>query len=73
MNDPLNLFLAYLFTTDESVNQETFGVFKMDFTPTVLKYGYTALSISSGSSFSVNCIIRTSLKDGNDFYFGGKA
>ena len=29
MNDPLNSFLAYLFTT--SVESGTFGVFKMDF------------------------------------------
>ena len=72
MNDPQNDFFVYLFTTDESVNQGTFGVFKMDFTSTILKYGYTALSLSSGSSFSVNCIIRTSLTDGNDFYFAGK-
>ena len=73
MNDPVNSYLAYLFTTDNKVNSGTFGVFKMDFTPTTLKYVYTALSMSSGSSFSVNCIMRTSLTDGNDFYFAGKA
>ena len=73
MNDPLNSFLAYLFTTDKNVDSGTFGVFKMDFTPTTLKYVYTALSMSSGPSFSVNCIIRTSQTDGNDFYFAGKA
>jgi hypothetical protein len=32
MNDPLNTKIAYLFTLDKNVNQETFGVFKMDFT-----------------------------------------
>ena len=73
MNDPVNLFLVYLFTTDKNLAFGTFGVFKMDFTPTSLKYGYTVLSMSSGLSFSVNCIIRTSLTDGNDFYFAGKA
>ena len=31
MNDPQNLFLAYLFTTDKNVASGTFGVFKMDF------------------------------------------
>ena len=71
MNDPLNSFLAYLFTTDKNVDSGTFGVFKMDFTPTTLKYVYTALSMSSGSSFSVNCIIKTSLTDANDFLFAG--
>ena len=60
MNDPLNLFMVYLFTIDKSVDQGTFGVFKIDFTPTTLKYVYTVLTMSSGSSFSVNCIIRTS-------------
>ena len=29
--------------------------------------------MSSGLSFSVNSIIRSSLTDGNDFYFAGKA
>ena len=73
MNDPINSYFAYLFVTNNNLNSGTFGVFKMDFTPSSMKYVYTALSMSSGSSFSVNCIIRTSLKDGNDFYFGGKA
>ena len=73
MNDPVNLFMAYLFTTDKAKASETFGVFKMDFAPTSLKYGYTVLSMGSGLSFSVNCIIRTSLTDGNDFYFAGKS
>ena len=56
MDDPLNSFLAYLFTTDKNLNSGTFGVFKMDFTPTSFKYVYTTLSMSSGSSFTVNCI-----------------
>ena len=45
----------------------------MDFTPTVLKYAYTTLSLSSGLFFSVNSITRTSQTDPNDFYFVGKA
>ena len=73
MNDPLNSFLVYLFTTNKNLDQGTFGVFKMDFSFTTPKYSYTSLSMSSGLSFSVNCIVRTSLTDGNDFYFAGKA
>ena len=72
LDDPLNPYKAYLFTTDNNLNSGTFGVFKMDFTPATLKYVYTILSMSSGSSFSVNCIVRTSLTNENDFYFGGK-
>ena len=45
----------------------------MDFTPTVLKYVYTSLTMSSGQFFSVNSIFRTSQTDPNDFYFAGKA
>ena len=50
----------------------------MDFTPTSLTntkfhYVYTTLSMSSGTTFSVNCLIRTSLTDANDFLFAGKA
>ena len=45
----------------------------MDFTPTALKYVYTILSVSSGQFFSVNCLIRTSKTDANDFLFAGKA
>ena len=71
INDPTNLFLTYLFATDKNIASGTFGVFKIDFTPTTLKYVYTALSMSSGSSFSVNCIIKTSLTDANDFLFAG--
>ena len=73
IDDPVNLFLVYLFTIDYNINSGTFGVFKMDFTPSSLKYVYTAFSMSSGSTFSVNSIIRTSLTDPNDFYFAGKA
>ena len=73
MSDPMNSFLAYLFTTDKTIASGTFGVFKIDFTPATLKYVYTVLSMGSGSSFSVNCIVRTSLTDANDFYFAGKA
>ena len=51
----------------------TFGVFKMDFTPTTLKYGYTPLTMSSGLPFSVTSLTRTSLTDANDFLFAGKA
>ena len=29
--------------------------------------------MSSGSSFTVNCIVRTSLTEANDFLFAGKA
>ena len=45
----------------------------MDFTSTPYKYVYTALSMSSGLSFSVNSIVRTSQTDANDFLFAGKA
>ena len=45
----------------------------MDFTPTVLKYVYTSLTMSSGQFFSVNSIFRTSQTDPNDFFFAGKA
>ena len=73
MNDPVNSFFVYLFSMDKNVNQNTFGVFKMDFTTLPYKYVYTAFTLSSGSSFSVNCIIRTSQTDANDFFFAGKA
>ena len=45
----------------------------MNFASSTPDYVYTALSMSSGPSFSVNCIIRTSLTDANDFLFAGKA
>ena len=48
MNDPANSYLAYLFTSDKSLYPETFGVFKLDFTPSSLKYVYTTLSMSTG-------------------------
>jgi hypothetical protein len=73
MNDPVNSFLAYLFATDNSVASGTFGVFKMDFTPSTLKYVYTPLTISSGLAFSVTSLFRSSLTDANDFLFAGKA
>ena len=73
MDDPMNSYMAYLFITDKNEDSGTFGVFKMDFTPTWLRYVYTPFSMSSGSSFSVNCIVRTSRTDANDFIFAGKA
>ena len=73
MNDPANSFIAYLFATDNSVASGTFGVFKMDFTPSTLKYVYTPLTISSGLAFSVTSLFRSSLTDANDFLFAGKA
>ena len=73
IDDPVNSFFAYLFIIDNNLNSGTFGVFKMDFTPTVLKYAYTTLSMSSGLFFSVNSITKTSQTDPNDFYFAGKA
>ena len=48
IDDPVNPFFVYLFTTDINRNQGTFGVFKMDFTPASLKYVYTDLLIGSG-------------------------
>ena len=45
----------------------------MDFTTYPYKYIYSTLSMSSGSFFSVNSIVRTSLTDANDFFFAGKA
>ena len=68
----MNSFLAYLFTLDKYQNKGIFGVFKIDFTSLPPKYVYTVLTMSSGSSFSVNSIIRTSKNDANDFYFAGK-
>ena len=41
MDDPMNSYMAYLFITDKNVNSGTFGVFKMDFSFTTPKYGYT--------------------------------
>ncbi len=73
MNDPLNKFFAYLFTTDNSVDSGTFGVFKMDFTTITPKYCYTPLTMSSGLAFSVTSLYRISLTDANDFLFAGKA
>lgn len=73
MDDPANSFLVYLFTTNMNVNSGTFGVFKMDFSVNSLKYVYTAFTMSSGLSFSVNSMIRTSKTDANDFLFAGKA
>ena len=73
MNDPVNTFLAYLFTTDISVSSGTFGVFKMDFSPILPKYDYTPLTMSSGLTFSVTSLFRISLTDANDFFFAGKA
>jgi hypothetical protein len=48
MNDPTNPYLAYLFTTDKNIASGTFGVFKMDFNSTSLKYVYTTFTMSSG-------------------------
>ena len=45
----------------------------MDFTPTILKYVYTELTMASGLPFSVNSLTRTSKTDTNDFLFAGKA
>ena len=73
MNDPVNSYLIYLFSFDKNVDSGTFGVFKMDFSLSSYKYVYTTLSMSSGSSFSVNCIVRTSQTDANEFLFAGKA
>ncbi len=73
MNDPVNTFIAYLFTTDNSVGSGTFGVFKMDFTTTIPKYVYTSLTMSSGLAFSVTFLTIISLTDANDFLFAGKA
>jgi hypothetical protein len=62
-----------LFTTDKNVALGTFGVFKMDFSPTILKYVYTILTMASGLPFSVTSLTRTSQTDANDFFFAGKA
>ena len=48
IDDPVNSYLAYLFATDYNINSETFGVFKIDFTPTSLNYVYTTLTMGSG-------------------------
>ena len=73
MNDPGNSNYAYLFATDKNVASGTIGVFKMDFTFPPYKYVYTALSMGSGSGFTVNTLARTSLSDANNFFFAGKA
>ena len=73
MNNPINPFQTYLFTTDKSVASGTFGVFKMDFSTVIPKYVYTALTIASGLPFSVTSLTRTSQTDTNDFLFAGKA
>ena len=73
MDDPLKPFITYVFATDKNVNSGTFGVFKIDFTPSSLNYVYTPLSMSSGQYFSANSIARISLLNPNDFYFAGKA
>ncbi len=73
MNDPVNSYLAYLFTFDKSPGSEIFGVFKMDFSSETYSYVYTKISMSSVSTFSVNSIIRISMTDSNDFLFAGKA
>ena len=73
MNDPVNSYLAYLFTYDKIIGSQKFGVFKMDFTPSSIKYVYTELSMRAGSAFSVNSIVRISLTEANDFLFAGKA
>ncbi len=73
MNNPINPFQAYLFTTDKNVASGTFGVFKMDFSTTIPKYIYTALTMASGLPFSVTSLTRTSQTDANDFIFAGKA
>ena len=48
LNDPVNNYLAYLFTTDKNLNSRTFGVYKMDFNFVTPKYVYTILTMSSG-------------------------
>ena len=73
MNNPINTFQGYLFTTDKSVASGTFGVFKMDFSTVLPKYIYTILTMASGLPFSVTSLTRTSQTDANDFLFAGKA
>jgi hypothetical protein len=73
LNDPVNSFFAYLFVACGSVASRTFGVFKMDFSTVTPKYVWTALSMSSGSGFTVNTLARISRTDANDFLFAGKA
>ena len=48
IDDPVNPYFVYLFTADINLNPGTFGVFKMDFTQSSLKYVYIDLSMSSG-------------------------
>ena len=46
IDDPINLFFVYLFTIDMNVASGTFGVFKIDFKNSIIKYVYTELSMS---------------------------
>ena len=45
----------------------------MDFSTTTPKYVYIVLTMTSGLSFSVTSLTRTSQTDANDFFFAGKA
>ena len=49
MKDPVNSYLAYLFTKNKNIGSGTFGVFKMDFSLNTPNYDYIILSINSGS------------------------
>jgi hypothetical protein len=48
IDDPMNSYYAYLFTTDNNVASGTFGVFKMDFSLSTPNYSYKELFMSSG-------------------------
>ena len=71
-NDPLNDNLAYIYFTDSNINGGTFQVIKIDFSSNPQKYITALLTIGSGTSFSVNTIVSTSVTNANDFYFAGK-
>ena len=34
IGDPVNSYMTYLFVLDKNINSGTFGVFKIDFSPT---------------------------------------
>ena len=43
IEDPVDTYIVYLFIFDKNINFGTFGVFKIDFTPSTQKYVYIAL------------------------------
>ena len=66
----MNNKIAYIYFTVHNLIGDYFKVQKVDFS--TLLYAGISLTIGSGSSFSVNTIVSTSITNANDFYFAGK-